>query len=228
MLGMKEPGYRDEHAALLAKQAALEDEIAQLKADNRALQQPPSPSQREQARTKAGTVRPVHVIVACLFVVLFLAFTSLLLGKSGRTKRIDPGPAHSVQASWEAKVTNATGASRVAAGDACTISARIDYRGTTFHGVHRTVVTCGGVEIYSERGVFAAGNSLEVTYDATKKGGTYDFMLDERGVTTRPHPHASIDTAQGVGLIAGEAPRMNVDLAVVPGSKSARDDAPPP
>lgn len=218
MTEMRESRYRDEHAALLAKQAALEDEIARLKAEKEG--KPPP------ASSPARPTRRMPVAALAAFLVLGIAGSAVLFGKTGRTRRIDPGPPRSVQASWAATVTNATGASGVSAGATCTIDARIDYRGATFQGVHQTVVTCGGVEIYSERGVFAAGNSREVTYNATKKDGRYDFVLDEKGVATRPHPHASIDTAQGIGLIAGEAPRMSVDLAIVPGSKDARDNAP--
>ncbi|OJY31250.1 MAG: hypothetical protein BGO98_46170 [Myxococcales bacterium 68-20] len=218
MTEMRESGYRDEHAALLAKQAALEDEIARLKAEREG-KSPPASSPPKPTRKM-----PVAAIAVGL--VLATAGSVVLFGKGGRTRRIAPSPLHSVQASWQATVTNASGASGVSAGATCTINARLDYRGATFQGVHQTVVTCGGVEIYSERGVFAAGNSREVTYNATKTDGRYDFVLDEKGVATRPHPHASIDTAQGIGLIAGEAPRMSVDLAIVPGSKEARDDAP--
>jgi hypothetical protein len=218
MTAMTESRYRDEHTALLAKQAALEDEIARLKAEKEG--KPPPASSPARPIQKM----PIAAIAACL--VLTIAGSAVLFGKTGRTRRIDPGPPHSVQASWEAKVTNATGASGVSTGATCTINARLDYRGATFQGVHQTVVTCGGVEIYSERGVFAAGNSREVTYNATQNDGRYDFVLDEKGVATRPHPHASIDTAQGIGLIAGEAPRMSVDLAIVSGSKDAHDNAP--
>ncbi len=214
---MKEPGYRDEHAALLTRQAALEDEIARLKAEKDGTASPAPPA-------RPAPKGPVVAIVSLL--VVMTAASVVMFSRPQRTKRPEPGPAHSVQASWEATVTNATGASGVSAGDRCLIDARLDYRGQSFLAVHQTVVTCGAVEIYSERAVFAAGNSREVTYDATNDNGRYDFLLDEKGVATRPHPHASIDTARGIGLIAGEVPRMSVDLAIVPGSKDARDSMP--
>lgn len=216
---MKEPGYRDEHAALLARQAALEEEIAQLKAEKEGRQHAPSPS-RPVAKA------PV-VIIGSFVLVATAALIALSFGRSTRPRRPPPPPLRSVHASWDAKVTNASGAAGVSVGAPCTIDARLDYRGAAFQAVHKTIVKCAGVEVYSERGVFAAGNSRELTYEATHNAGRYDFLLDEKGVATRPYPHAAIDTARGIGLIAGEAPRMSVDLAIIPGSKEAREDTSP-
>lgn len=209
--------YRDEHTALLAKQAALEDEIARLKAENAAQREPPT-AEAAPAR------RPLGLPHALLAAFMLIATGVLVLAMSPRKRRPAPPPPHAILAHWDAKVTNATGAAGVAAGTPCTIGARLEYVGETLRALRDTVVTCAGVEIYSERGVHAAGSTgfREMTYEAARKGDRYDFLLDEHGVATRTHPHASIDTARGIGLIAGEAPRMSVDLAIVPGSRDAQ------
>ncbi|MDF2694416.1 MAG: hypothetical protein K0S65_2799 [Labilithrix sp.] len=217
MSRMSTPGYRDEHTALLARQAALEAEIAQLKAEAKG-----GPFPHPPAKKRAS---PLLWAVLLATVVGTTGFTATVLRRPSK-RRSDPGPPHSVQASWQARVTNATGAANVKPGAACRIDARIDYRGQTVQAVHKTVISCEGTVLYSEAGAFASGNALEITYDATKKDGRYDFLLDEKGTRTRPHPYASIDTARGVGLISGEVPRMSVDLAIEPGSKEAHDDVP--
>lgn len=207
--------YRDEHAALRAKQTALEDEVARLTAENEALRAPPTPPPPPQQTPGRGLVLGLIVMVSLLGGAGMFVFKM-------RARRVDTVPARSVQASWEATVKTAAGAAGVREGAPCTIRARLDYRGATFHAVHETVVQCGGIEVYSERGVFAAGNSIEVTYDATTKDGRHDFQLDEKGVTTRAYPHAAIATADGVGIIEGEAPKMAIVLAITPGSTEAR------
>lgn len=207
--------YRDEHAALLAKQTALEDEVARLKAQNDELRSP-SP------RPAPGPTPPRGWLVAGIVVVSLLGGGYMFTARSRARHATAPAPARSVQASWDATVKTATGAAGVAEGARCTIRTRLDYRGAAFQAAHQTVVQCGGVEVYSERAMFAAGNALETTYDATVKGGRYDFLLDEKGVTTRPYPHAAIDTAKGIGIIEGKVPELSIVLAITPGSTEAR------
>ncbi len=212
MSTMSKPGYRDEHAALLARQAALEAEIAHLKAEAEG-RAPPGQHGRTVSPPKNRTL---PLIVGVMTGVLAAGVGAAVARRPARTREV--APVFSIQASWRARVTDASGAAGVSPGATCQIGARIDYRGQALQGVREIVVTCDGVKLYSQRAAAATGTALTVTSDASHNDGRYDVSFDEQGPRTRPHPYASIDTARGIGLISGEAPRMSVDLAIEPGS----------
>jgi len=89
-------------------------------------------------------------------------------------------------------------------------------------GAREVVVMGDGVELYRDRAAVATSSAREVTSDAPTRTANATSRSPSAGPAREPHPYASFDTARGIGSIAGEAPRMSVDFAIEPGSKTLR------
>lgn len=225
--------YRDDRETLRRRNAELERELAELRAQRARSDTTPESHTRSDVATPPAESRGSRARlvgwVAAIVVMSVSAMAVLWWAGAGspplRSLLAKPKTGVGV---WHARVERAEGIA-LEVGEACRIEAEIerDGRAAKQKGL---AVTCGTTAVYESREAHPEGRVLvvedpglrtvafEASVTNTPAGSVLDIAFEEQGPVLREEPYAAVDTARGLAVFTRQSPALRLALRVTPGS----------